>query len=379
MRIYLLACCTLVLIKGTLLQAVAVALGNGRVAQHVTLCDDSASCSGNCAQVWRSTGGGGGKQPPPAFQLVKTVHKGGSGNFNFYGDLGEPLPRAPGSSTTTATASEYVTLVGNNGGSWLGHNVSLQRWANTATSLQIVQIHTAVLRGTPAVFSGSCGTVPPTECGLGQGGKIVRLADGTLLAAFFGFAADGPTTCKPGYAWARCYTLAMYRSSDEGLHWDYTSRIDHTPVMPTAVEGPCEPTLCLLNDGRVLLVFRLQSGFALWQSYSSDGGVHWTKPAASSAWAVWPQLLLLSNGVLLLSSGRPGLGLWVSHDGSGASWDDSYNIASEHNRHFPPPSPLAFSPLSANITSRTSPDSNPAQTTSYTSLVEIAPNVAHLA
>ena len=56
---------------------------------------------------------------------------------------------------------------------------------------------------------------------------------------------------------------------------------------------------------------------------------------------MWPQLLLLSNGVLALSSGRPGLGLWVSADGSGDSWVFT-NVAKEHNRHFAPPSPLAF-------------------------------------
>ena len=31
-------------------------------------------------------------------------------------------------------------------------------------------------------------------------------------------------------------------------------------------------------------------------------------------YAVWPQLLLLSNGALVLGSGRPGIGFWcVSH------------------------------------------------------------------
>ena len=75
-----------------------------------------------------------------------------------------------------------------------------------------------------------------------------------------------------------------------------------------------------LNDGRLLLVFRLQSGVNLWQSYSSDGGQQWTAPVESTAWAVWPQLLLMSNGVLALSSGRPGIGLWLSYDGAGERW-----------------------------------------------------------
>ena len=148
--------------------------------------------------------------------------------------------------------------------------------------------------------------------------------------------------------------------------------------MPQQVEGPCEPTLSRVQDGRVLLVFRLQSGYELWRAWSSDGGRSWTEPSVmSGVWAVWPQLQLMSNGVLLLSSGRPGLGLWVSRDGVGNHWD-FFNIAAEHNRHFPPPSPWAFATVVANVSRVSSPDANPAQTTSYTSLIELRPNVAYL-
>jgi hypothetical protein len=229
------------------------------------------------------------------------------------------------------------------------------------------------------------------------------------VAAFGGFASDGPRTCKPDEAgWTHCYSLAFYRSQDDGLTWNYSSRLDQTDAMPTRVEGPCEPTLALLNDGRILLMFRLESAYPLWQAYSNDGAASWSEPTLSAGlpWSVWPQLLLLSNGVLALSSGRPGIGLWLSADGAGEAWE-YYNIAAEHNRHAAAAAALPaaaaaaaagrgedgggrgaslpsaqqalslplFAKAVASVVNASSADINPTQTTSYTSLVEVSPGV----
>jgi len=234
--------------------SVAVALGAGEIAQHITLCDDSSHCSGNCAQIWRSTGGGRGST---SWSLASTVHQGGSGSFNYYGDLGEVLPLKRDHTRDTTGSMLFTTLAGNNGGSWLAHAVSLQRWESNATGLFMVGNDTAQLTGTPEQFTGSCGSTPPTACGLGQGGRVVRTSEGALLAAFGGFASDSPTRCKPhAEAWARCYTLALYTSTDEGATWKYTMRLDHTLAMPPAVEGPCEPTLVRLSLHRFALFNR---------------------------------------------------------------------------------------------------------------------------
>ena len=60
-------------------------------------------------------------------------------------------------------------------------------------------------------------------------------------------------------------------------------------------------------------------------------GLHQPPPAGEPAAQahVDPQLLPLSNGVLLLSSGRPGLLLWASADG-GATWT-RLSLAGAHN------------------------------------------------
>ena len=43
----------------------------------------------------------------------------------------------------------------------------------------------------------------------------------------------------------------------------------------------------------------------------------------------------MSNGVIVLTSGRPTIGLWVCTDGRGESWD-LVNLAKVHNQLYPP-------------------------------------------
>jgi hypothetical protein len=110
---------------------------------------------------------------------------------------------------------------------------------------------------------------------------------------------------------ARCYTVYYFTSGDEGVSWHWASRVDQSPSMPTAVEGPCEPTLVTLRDGRLLTLFRdmrRPPARNLWKAYSSDAKT-WSGASITSAWSVWPQLVMMSSGVLALSSGRPGVGL----------------------------------------------------------------------
>lgn len=110
----------------------------------------------------------------------------------------------------------------------------------------------------------------------------------------------------------RYYTIYYFSSKDDGLSWQWMSRIDQTATMPIDVEGPCEPTLVTLNDGRLLTLFREMRrppARNLWKAYSNDGAKTWTGLSMTPAWSVWPQLVLMSSGVLALTSGRPGIGL----------------------------------------------------------------------
>eukprot|EP01043_Picozoa_sp_COSAG02_P094107 COSAG02_NODE_30575_length_548_cov_1.726058_1_plen_62_part_01 len=57
--------------------------------------------------------------------------------------------------------------------------------------------------------------------------------------------------------------------------------------------------------------------------YCDTGGQSWVNISRMPAWAVMPQLQLLSNGILVLSSGRPGLKMWARPTAGGFADDNS--------------------------------------------------------
>ena len=63
----------------------------------------------------------------------------------------------------------------------------------------------------------------------------------------------------------------------------------------------------------------------MYRSWSSDLGKTWSKPEAFTATGVLPRLLQLGNGVLVMSSGRPGVDLRLSHDG-GKTWTEAQKL-----------------------------------------------------
>ena len=123
--------------------------------------------------------------------------------------------------------------------------------------------------------------------------------------------------------------------------------------------GPGEPSLVQLANGDLMCVMRMGGGaaFPLRRSYSSDGGRTWSTPDLLPAVSVEPSLKRLQNGVLALSTGRPGLFLWLSSDERGVQWQ-SIDILAHHNRW----APAANYQITAE------------QTTAYTEIIEVAPN-----
>ena len=82
------------------------------------------------------------------------------------------LPPRDGAATTPG---DFTTLTGNNGGNWLDgkSTAQLQHWRDSGTTLTILKNETVHFVGAPG-----------GESAMGQSGQIVRLTDGTLLAAF---------------------------------------------------------------------------------------------------------------------------------------------------------------------------------------------------
>ena len=194
---------------------------------------------------------------------------------------------------------------------------------------------------------------------------ILALDDGRWLSAL-----------SVTYIGAERASTAAIISRTEGRCWQYLSTIAVPDDAPTGLEGFGEPCLVRLVDGDVMCVMRVgqhhkQPDQWLRRAYSSDGGRTWSAIDRLPAYSVAPQIRRLDNDTLVLSTGRPGIFLWLSGDGRGAQWN-SINLVEWHNKaldelshiKIPAPASSGIDPLSA----------LKGQTTSYTAMVEISPN-----
>ncbi len=172
--------------------------------------------------------------------------------------------------------------------------------------------------------------------------------------------------------------VAAFGSKD-GLLWHWLNVAALPDDLPHPTIGASETAIAVLMDGSVLIVIRTGNGFHAHEplyatrSSAASAGRVWSKPAAMEAqvsgssrpWGVKPTLLQIPSGPLLLTTGRPGLFLWVSFD-NGSSWTAN-NIAAAHNAALRPSDPGRFSSKCVLAAQVQGPGE--AETTAYTSLV----------
>jgi hypothetical protein len=190
-------------------------------------------------------------------------------------------------------------------------------------------------------------------------GDIVEIEDGLLSTIYMRYAGDPR------------YSLVAMTSSDGGYTWEYRSLIASADGEPDALDGPCEATMVRLVDGDLMCIMRAGGGIGqpLWRSYSSDDGRTWSPSERMIAESVDPTVRRLANDVLVLSTGRHGVKLWLSTDDRGQDWQP-IDLIAHHNAALPEPEHSIVPSLSADPWERHGTD----QTTGYTSMVEISPN-----
>jgi len=72
-----------------------------------------------------------------------------------------------------------------------------------------------------------------------------------------------------------------------------------------------------------MCIYRLDSNLTYGQTWSSDEGKTWTEAVeCKGPRSVEPSLVVLKNGTVVLSGGRPGIKLWINGDGTGKEWQE---------------------------------------------------------
>ena len=166
--------------------------------------------------------------------------------------------------------------------------------------------------------------------------KIVGLKDGTLLMSMYGRNENGTVL-------DRKYRSLVLRSTDRGKTWSYLSTIAFDMTENVRGEGFDETCLLALPDDKILSFIRsgasyqasigsfnnndpsaeMPFGYAkqtpIYMSASIDGGKSWSNADPISPYGVWPNAILMENGLLAVSYGRPGNWIMFSKD-EGKSW-----------------------------------------------------------
>lgn len=197
-------------------------------------------------------------------------------------------------------------------------------------------------------------------------GSVLKVGQ-RWIASIYGYKGDAPF-----------YSSMLIASQAKATTWRYYSTIsDADPSLAEGkgFEGPCETSFIQLADGDLMAVFRVGNGkgWPIYRSYSHDGGRTWTKPDALPAESVEPQAIRISNGTIALSTGRPGIFLWLATDPRATSWQ-KLDLLAYHNSVMEDPSARITSFLGAPYPSTTVPAWPWPTTSCYTAMVETAPN-----
>ena len=136
--------------------------------------------------------------------------------------------------------------------------------------------------------------------------KVIRTQDDRLLLPVHCWIKGAPKR-----------SVFLIESTDDGESWHYLSTIMDDPI---GIEGPNEADVVELKNGELLAYVRTGSPSPMYQLRSKDGGKTWGERTKFSDTGVAPEAKILSNGTLLVITGRPGLYLYIDFTGTGTKY-----------------------------------------------------------
>ena len=201
--------------------------------------------------------------------------------------------------------------------------VYLTRWAKNYTSYTV----THATLDDPGAVRHADGDYFPVM----WWGNMKLLPDNSLVAGIYPMFYELPSGEVDDPS-----GISFYKSLDNGYSWKILGKVPYVydpAVDPNGVKrtgfGYIEPAFEVLSNGTFLSVLRTHDGYGHSPQYisrSSNGGANWSEPQPFTPNGVYPRLLQLENGVLVLVSGRPGLQLRFSFDGKGEKWTDPFEM-----------------------------------------------------
>ena len=166
--------------------------------------------------------------------------------------------------------------------------------------------------------------------------NIVGLNDGSLLMSMYSYN-------KKGNNIERIFRSIALRSTDRGKSWHYLSTIAFDVREDVRGEGFNETSLLVLPDAKILSFMRSGASYqaslgsfnnndwdtkmpfsygkqtSIYMSISEDGGKNWSIADPITSHGVWPGSVLMENGIIALTYGRPGN--WIMfNDGKSENW-----------------------------------------------------------
>lgn len=157
---------------------------------------------------------------------------------------------------------------------------------------------------------------------------VVRMADGSLLAAGYGPTEEIPATFAEGVVYNenlpenyRHDTIVLFKADANGRNWRYFSQMENPHVF-----GYGEPGLLAFPDGRVVVFIRTEwnrrfgellpddahgygreqkgYGYYIYQAESVDGGRTWSPAEKLGLWGHPPYAFRLRDGSVMLLFGH---------------------------------------------------------------------------
>lgn len=155
-------------------------------------------------------------------------------------------------------------------------------------------------------------------------GSFVQRPDSSLLSLMMGWFEGDDRLCPYGRGrpYSRTY---LCESFDQGKNWQFLSNVGYDFI---GSEGYNEGAMQIMPNNDIVAVLRTGNmSDQRWHdnpvmfSRSTDGGKEWAKPWRVGVNGCYPDVALLSDGQLAISTGRPGAYVIFSSDG-GQTWTD---------------------------------------------------------